>query len=36
MQTVILGSNHQRALAKALIDRAPVNAVVTVKPAARY
>lgn len=36
MQTVILASNHQRALAKALIDRAPVNAVVTVKPAARY
>ena len=34
-QTVILGSNHQRALARTLIDRAPVNAVVTVKPAAR-
>lgn len=35
MQTVILGGNRERALAKTLIDRAPVNAVVTVKPAAR-
>lgn len=34
-QTVILNSPRQCALAKALIDRAPIGAVVTVKEAAR-
>ena len=34
-QTVILRGNIQRMLAKALIDKAPVDAVVTVKEATR-
>jgi hypothetical protein len=35
MQTVILHSQSQRANAKALIDRAPMGAVMTVKEATR-
>lgn len=35
MQTVILHSQAQRAFAKAMIDRAPVGAVMTVKEATR-
>lgn len=34
-QTVILHGNSQRSFAKSLIDRAPVDAVVTVKEATR-
>lgn len=34
-QTVILSGKYQRDVAKALIDRAPVDAVVTVKEASR-
>ncbi len=34
-QTVIIHGHSQRALAKAIIDRAPMNAVVTVKEATR-
>ena len=34
-QTVILRGDSQRAFAKALIDRAPVDAVVTIKQASR-
>lgn len=35
MQTVILHSQSQRSFAKAMIDRAPVGAVMTVKEATR-
>lgn len=34
-QTVILAGNSQRALAKQIIDRAPVNAVLTIREASR-
>jgi hypothetical protein len=34
-QTLILSGNSQRSLAKQIIDRAPVNAVVTIKEATR-
>ena len=34
-QTVIIRGDVQRAIAKQLIDRAPIDAVVTFKPAAR-
>lgn len=34
-QTVILGSEYQRAIAKQLVDRAPPNAVLTIKESAR-
>ena len=34
-QTVIIRGDVQRALAKAIIDRAPINAVVTVKEGTR-
>ncbi|GHE82387.1 hypothetical protein GCM10019059_44920 [Camelimonas fluminis] len=34
-QTVVLRSDYQRSLAKAIIDRAPVNAVVSVREAGR-
>lgn len=35
MQTVILHGNSQRAFAKTLIDRAPVDAVLTIREATR-
>lgn len=34
-QTVILAGNSQRSLAKQIIDRAPVNAVLTIREASR-
>ena len=34
-QTVVLGTQHERAIAKQLIDRAPHNAVVTIRESKR-
>lgn len=34
-QTVVIGSPHERAIAKQLIDRAPHNAVLTIREATR-
>lgn len=35
MQTVVLGSNRERAIAHELVERAPRNAVLTIKAATR-